>query len=192
MMDLDKVFELYLKYGGNGYIGENITQLEHASQCAMLAEEYHSSNNNLILAGFFHDIGHLIVYENKSLETMGNYGVMNHEDIGAEYLKNNGFNETVCSLVRNHIKTKRYLITKNPDYYNNLSGASKKTFEYQGGKLQEQELIEFEQDSLFPYHLKLREFDDKAKSEDTSLLAKINEMDHLEYLKKFTTTTTTN
>ena len=199
-MNLDKVFELYKKYGCNGYIGENITQLEHASQCAMLAEEFcfntNNTNdielkNNLVIAAFLHDIGHLIVYENESLPTMGSYGVMDHETIGAEYLKENGFNNSICSLVKNHIKTKRYLITKNPDYYNKLSDASKKTFEFQGGKLEDKELLEFEMDSLFLLHLKIREFDDKAKSEDIGLLTKIKEMDHLDYLKKFVTTTTT-
>lgn len=198
-MNIEKVFSLYKKFGSNGYIGENITQLEHAMQSALLAEKYcffdcfdkhidTKLKNELVLAAFFHDIGHLIVYENKSLPTMDNYGVMNHETVGANFLKENGFSDSICSLVSNHIKTKRYLITKNPDYYNKLSDASKKTFEFQGGKLSKKEELDFEMDNLFLYHLKIREFDDKAKSEDNKLLNKIRDMDHLSYLKKFTTT----
>ena len=33
-----QIFFLYNKYGSSDYIGENVSQLEHATQCAMLAE----------------------------------------------------------------------------------------------------------------------------------------------------------
>ena len=33
------VFSLYKKYGHNDYLGEPVNQLEHAIQCAMLAEK---------------------------------------------------------------------------------------------------------------------------------------------------------
>ena len=33
------VFSLYKKYGDNDYLGEPVNQLEHAIQCAMLAEK---------------------------------------------------------------------------------------------------------------------------------------------------------
>ena len=180
------VFKLYDNYGGHGYIGEEITQLEHATQCAFLAEEFCKNNKcfceiDLILGSFLHDIGHLLIYDNKNLKTMGNFGVSNHEDLGANYLKSKGFSENICEFARNHIKTKRYLITKNPDYYNNLSEASKNTFKYQGGKLTQNEIKEFENDKLFKYHLKIREFDDKAKSTDTVLLKKIKELNAPNY-----------
>ena len=35
----DKVFVLFDKYGDQDYIGENVSQLEHAVQCAMMAEK---------------------------------------------------------------------------------------------------------------------------------------------------------
>lgn len=163
--NIDKIFDLYKKYGNKGYIGEEISQLEHATQTAILAEKenYHIE---VVLAAFFHDIGHLLIYDNNNIETMGEYGVMNHEIVGAEYLKDLGFEDILCNLVKNHILTKRYLITKDPNYYNNLSNASKNTFEYQGGLLTNNEIIEFENDPLFKIHLKLREWDDYAK--DTS------------------------
>ena len=34
-----KVFVLFDKHGDQDYIGENVTQLEHAVQCAMMAEK---------------------------------------------------------------------------------------------------------------------------------------------------------
>ena len=77
------------------------------------------------------------------------------------------------------------MITTNPDYYNKLSDASKKTFEFQGRKLIDKEIDEFETNKLFRYHLKIREFDDKAKSTEKELLNKIKNMDILQYYSKF-------
>lgn len=39
-----KVFSLYKKYGHEDYLGEPVTQIEHATQCAMLAEKQGYSN----------------------------------------------------------------------------------------------------------------------------------------------------
>ena len=182
----NKVFELFDKFGGKGYIGEDVTQLEHTIQCALLAEEFCNKNtcpfkNDFILGCLLHDIGHLIFFNNPEIETMEEYGVMNHEYVGANYLKNLGFNNIVCEFVKSHINTKRYLISTDNSYYNNLSDASKKTFEYQGGKLNKEQIELFKKNKLFLYHIKLREFDDRAKSTDKELLKKISSMDYKEY-----------
>ena len=39
--NLKCVIDLYQKYGNKGYIGENVTQLEHATQAALMAEKYY-------------------------------------------------------------------------------------------------------------------------------------------------------
>ena len=186
---MDKAIDLYNKYGNKGYIGESVTQIEHAVQCALLAEEYCDKTdilrNDFILGCLFHDIGHLIYFNHTDIKTMGDYGVMNHEYIGSTYLSNLGFNKNICELVENHINTKRYLITTDPKYYNSLSSASKKTFEFQGGKLNKDEIMKFERSKLFKYHLKLREFDDKAKSTEPKLLNKIKKMNYLDYYSQF-------
>ena len=36
---MNKAFDLYRNYGNNGYIGEDVSQLEHATQTALLAEK---------------------------------------------------------------------------------------------------------------------------------------------------------
>ncbi len=55
---IDKLFNLYEQHGSDDYIGEAINQLEHMSQAAQLAmaEGY---DDEVVLAAFFHDIGHL-------------------------------------------------------------------------------------------------------------------------------------
>lgn len=189
-MDLDRVFDLYTKFGNKGYIGEEVTQLEHATQTALLAEEHFKSvatrihPTEVILGAFLHDIGHLLVYEElPQLETMGDLGVKDHEEIGAYFLKKLGFTYNICEFVRNHINTKRFIISVNNDYYSNLSSASKGTLNYQGGKMDRKELIEFHNNPLFRWHLKIRQWDDMAKSTDHNLLKKIKNMNPVEYYK---------
>jgi predicted HD phosphohydrolase len=36
---ISKVFSLYKKYGDSDYLGEPVNQIEHATQCGMLAEK---------------------------------------------------------------------------------------------------------------------------------------------------------
>jgi putative nucleotidyltransferase with HDIG domain len=152
------IFEYYNKFGNRDYIGEEVSQIEHMTQSAMLAENDNQSVE-VILACFFHDIGHLIEFN----ETMGNYGTKNHEKIGANFLRKHGFKYPIPELVENHVKAKRYLTYKNKDYYKNLSHASQETLIHQGGKMSDKEAKEFESDTLFKLSLKMREYDEKAK-----------------------------
>ena len=73
-------------------------------------------------------------------------------------------NERVCCLIENHVKAKKYLVSKHKDYYDKLSSASKQTLEYQGGKMTEKEMQEFEKDINFDYSLKVRYYDDIGKN----------------------------
>jgi predicted HD phosphohydrolase len=66
-------------------------------------------------------------------------------------------------LVRNHVEAKRYLTFKHPEYYNQLSEASKKTLEFQGGVMTEEEAIAFEKMPMFDLYLRMRTWDDLAK-----------------------------
>src|SRR6187431_1174361 len=129
-----EVFSLYEKFGDEDYIGEPVSQLEHMSQSAQLAmnEGY---DDEVILAAFFHDIGHICVMNNEA-NSMNGFGVRSHEKIGGDYLREKGFPERVANLVENHVQAKRYLTYRFPEYYAQLSDASKKTLNYQGGIMQ--------------------------------------------------------
>jgi len=186
--NLKCVIDLYQKYGNKGYIGEEVTQLEHAVQTAMLAENYYHMlpehlRIEIVLGSFLHDVGHLLVYEDDTLEMMGEVGVKDHEEIGGLFLEEMGFSDLICELVKNHILTKRYLMTTKEDYYDSLSEASKITFKYQGGKLTEEEIHQFERNKYFDYHLRLRDFDDQAKSTEHEILEKIKNIDPINYYK---------
>jgi 2-amino-1-hydroxyethylphosphonate dioxygenase (glycine-forming) len=100
---------------------------------------------------------------------MDGYGMMDHEKVGADYLRQLGFSERMCKLIASHVNAKRYLTWKYPEYYEQLSGASKKTLEYQGGRMEETEAGKFEADPLFDLYIKMRRWDEAAKVEQQAL-----------------------
>lgn len=160
---VNEIFELYQKYGGEDYIGEPVSQVEHMCQAAQLAEA-EGYPEEVILAAFFHDIGHFCEHL-MPVEHMDGFGIVDHEKLGADFLRSKGFSEDIASLVQNHVQAKRYLTYHDPEYYQQLSEASKKTLEFQGGVMSMEEAMRFEADKLFDLHVKLRKWDEKAKLE---------------------------
>ena len=160
---VDKIFYYYENFGERDYIGEPVTQIEHMVQGAMFAEQ-DRRKPEIILAMFLHDIGHLLELElEDSKEKMGDLGVMNHEGKGRKFLENMGVPYPIPNLVENHVKVKRYLVGKNPEYYQKLSDASKQTLVYQGGPMYSEEIESFETDPLFSDSLLVREYDEMSK-----------------------------
>lgn len=164
---VEEVLSLYEKFGREDYIGEPISQIEHMCQCAQLAEK-EGYEEEVILAAFFHDIGHLCEHT-MQVEHMDNYGVIDHEKLGAAYLMNKGFSEKITKLVLSHVAAKRYLTFRYPEYYATLSPASKETLVFQGGVMEETEAEAFEQDPLFSLYITLRKWDEQAKLEHIPL-----------------------
>jgi 2-amino-1-hydroxyethylphosphonate dioxygenase (glycine-forming) len=164
---VDEVFALYEKHGDEDYIGEPVSQLEHMSQAATLAEE-EGFEDEVVLAAFFHDIGHLCA-SREEVESMDGFGAMDHEKLGADYLRQKGFSERIATMVQSHVVAKRYLTYKYPEYYDQLSEASKATLEFQGGRMNASEAIDFEQNPDAELFVRLRYWDDKAKETDKPL-----------------------
>lgn len=154
-----EVFGLYERFGDSDYIGEPVSQIEHMSQAAQLAMA-EGFDDEVVLAAFFHDIGHICVQDG---ENMGGFGVVSHERLGADYLRRAGFSERLARLVEYHVQAKRYLTSKEPGYYERLSEASRRTLEYQGGVMSAEEARVFEQDPLCTVSLRLRHWDEQAK-----------------------------
>lgn len=184
---VNEIFELYQKYGDEDYIGEPVSQVEHMCQAARLAEA-EGYSEEIILAAFFHDIGHFCEHI-MLVEQMNGFGVVDHEKLGADFLRDKGFSETISNLVQNHVQAKRYLTYHFPSYYEQLSEASKKTLEFQGGIMSLEEAMLFESDNLFDLHIKLRRWDEKAKLEKQPMppLQKYKDMAirHLETRQSF-------
>ena len=163
----EMIVSLYGKYGNADYIGEPVSQLEHMCQSAQLAQA-EGFSEEVILAAFFHDIGHLCEHF-MPVAFMGGYGVVDHEKLGADFLRQKGFSERLCKLVQSHVEAKRYLTFKYPTYYEQLSEASRTTLEFQGGVMTQDEAVAFEMDPDADLILALRKWDEAAKLENIPL-----------------------
>lgn len=162
---VDKVFSLYEHHGKADYIGEPVSQLEHALQAAMMAEE-EGNDAAVVLASLFHDVGHLVALSKGNEKSMNGFGAISHEDIGEAFLKSLNFPTTITALVKAHVVAKRYLVSKDEDYYYQLSEASKETLRFQGGKMNEEEMSAFEKHPDFKLFVQMRKWDDKAQLEN--------------------------
>ena len=163
---VEAVFGLYQQHGAEDYIGEPVSQIEHMSQAAQLALD-EGCDDEVVLAAFFHDIGHFCGEE---AQNMGGYGVVSHERLGADYLRRAGFSERVARLVEYHVQAKRYLTLRQPGYYALLSEASIRTLVYQGGIMTEAEADAFERDPLCAISLRMRAWDEQAKQVHVPLI----------------------
>jgi phosphonate degradation associated HDIG domain protein len=163
-----EIMSLYERFGDEDYDGEPVSQTSHMIQCAMEAMAA-GEDEELVLGSFLHDIGHLLKHVEQT-EEMGGYGVVNHEGIGAQYLKEQGFSKRICAMVENHVNAKRYLVAVDENYQSKLSQASLQTLEWQGGPMHQSEIIMFEQHPFFDDIIKVRLWDEKAKQPDAVLL----------------------
>jgi phosphonate degradation associated HDIG domain protein len=163
----DEIITLYQQHGGEEYAGERVSQLEHMVQSAQIAA-HNGFDDDVVLAAFLHDIGHICVSAFPS-NSMDGFGIVDHEKIGAEYLRKKGFSQKVAKLVESHVAAKRYLTFKDPEYFEGLSDASKKTLEYQGGRMSAAEADIFERDPLFELIVAMRKIDEQAKVQDLPL-----------------------
>ena len=129
MNPIDATLEI-LRNAGQRHYGEgDVTQFEHAVQCAMLAEN-EGASPALIVAALLHDIGHLVNPDDRAATQRRED--CEHEQIGADYLSR-AFGEAVTLPVRLHVAAKRYLTATDAGYRTTLSPASALSLELQGG-----------------------------------------------------------
>lgn len=147
-----KILDL-MRQGATRSYNEGITELNHALMSAYLAETKYRLDESMIVACLLHDIGHLIAPVDHPI------GNPNHAKIGAAYLRDSGFPESIYNAVGNHVLAKRYLKTINPHYQ--LGAASLAAYYQQGGPLERPDLwISHPESSQW---LLLRQIDDEAK-----------------------------
>src|ERR671923_113025 len=134
------VVALFAAHGAGRY-GEDVTQLEHALQCAALARRARA-DDEVVLAALLHDLGHLVT---QAPEAPGGH----HGHEGAALLKP-WVPARVAWLVEHHVVAKRYLCTVDPRYATRLSTASVYSLTVQGAALDLEERLGREIARLFP------------------------------------------
>jgi phosphonate degradation associated HDIG domain protein len=154
--DIEAMFQAK---GDCQYSGEPVSQLEHALQCAWLAERS-GAGPALIAACLLHDFGHM---SNDQGETPTLRGVDDkHQYHGVSALKGL-FPEAVLTPIRLHVDAKRYLCATDPVYWASLSDDSKRSLELQGGTYSAIEAAKFIVQPYAEDAVKLRRWDDLAK-----------------------------
>ena len=152
--------EIIDQRGSCSFYDEEITQLQHALQCATLAIESNESDK-FITASLFHDLGHMLTGED-----VNNHDFLNndqyHENVAESFLSKY-FTEKVNYSIKMHVIAKRYLCSVQSDYYDNLSDGSKRSFKLQGGYLNKDTIRKLESHKYFEDAVRLRNYDDKAK-----------------------------
>jgi gamma-butyrobetaine dioxygenase len=156
--DLETLERLYAERGGLLY-GEDVTQIEHALQCAALARA-ENAPPSLVIAALLHDVGHLFEDETTATETDAH-----HEAVGARALKGL-FGEAVSQPVALHVMAKRYLCARDPAYFERLSAASKASLALQGGPFDAGQADAFERRPYWREAVALRRWDDLGKRDD--------------------------
>lgn len=159
-LTIDRIIALYETRGVAQYGAETVSQTEHALQCAAQAEA-EGASPELISACLLHDFGHLV---HALGEAHLDEGVDDaHQYIVLPYLRAL-FPDAVLQPIRLHVDAKRYLCAVEPGYWNDLSAASKRSLELQGGVFSPDEANAF---MLQPYAgdaVRLRRWDDLAKT----------------------------
>jgi hypothetical protein len=158
---LDDVLASYREHGQRHY-GEDVTELQHALQCATFAQQA-GEPPVIVAAALLHDYGHLC---HQLGEDIAEHGVdARHEHIG--YNKLHGlFADEIIDAGRLHVAAKRYLCWKEPGYFADLSEASRKSLHLQGGPMSDDEARKFEREPHFDIAVRVRRYDDMGKVPD--------------------------
>jgi phosphonate degradation associated HDIG domain protein len=156
-----RIEALFAAHGHVPYEGarrEPISALEHALQCAQLAE-WAQATDALVAAALLHDVGHFL-----AAEAIAQADAFDdrHEHLAIPFLAA-AFGAAVTAPVRLHVDAKRYLVQVDPLYVAQLSPASRHSLGLQGGPMDADEARRF---AALPHALdavQLRRWDDQAK-----------------------------
>jgi phosphonate degradation associated HDIG domain protein len=155
---LAEIAEILTAHGSARYGRESVSQLEHALQCAQLAES-DGADGALVAAALLHDLGHLIspyAEEDRGVDDV-------HQFLAIPVLRG-VVPEATIEPIRLHVEAKRYLCFAEPGYWGSLSEASKASLELQGGPFGHDGAERFLALPFAADAIRLRRWDDRAKT----------------------------
>jgi len=154
--------ELLARRGDEEYAGEPVSQLQHALQCAALAEA-EGAGAALVTAALLHDIGHML---DDDPDAIAEAGVDTHHEDGGAKLLGRWFGPEVTEPVRLHVDAKRWLCATDAGYAAALSPASQRSLRLQGGPFSAAEAAAWFAQPFAREGIRLRHWDDTAKDPD--------------------------
>jgi len=156
---IDYLTVVYATEGSRAYGEESVSQLEHALQCALLAEE-EGASDALVAASLLHDVGHLLF---EASTGSGGRGIDDRHEYRPIRMLRRAFGEAVLGPIRLHVAAKRYLCAVDPNYGRALSPASRRSLELQGGPFACEAAKRFIRQPHAANAVRLRTWDDRAK-----------------------------
>ena len=159
-LTLPDIAALFAQRGNEQYAGEPVTQLEHALQCALLAEDA-EADDELVTAALLHDLGHLL-HGLGATPTLAGVDDL-HQYRAVPFLRGL-FGDEVIGAIQGHVDAKRYLCATRPGYHEALSQDSKRSLQLQGGSFTPQAAAAFVARPGAARAVQLRIWDDMAKS----------------------------
>jgi phosphonate degradation associated HDIG domain protein len=155
---VEEILAIFERRGKAAYLGEAVSQEEHALETAHFAAQ-DGAPEELVVAALLHDIGHLI----DGREDAAERGIdARHEDAGGAWLARR-FRPAITEPVRLHVAAKRYLCSVDPEYLHGLTPASVRSLELQGGVFTAEEAREFRRLPFWEDAVRLRHWDDRGK-----------------------------
>ncbi len=162
-LTIPEIVELLGSRATTWYGQEAVSQLDHALQCAHMAEKANESPETVV-AALLHDLGHMLsplqepVADQDVLPTKDDL----HQFVALPFLRGL-FSDAVLEPIKLHVDAKRYLCAVDASYWNDLSPASKHSLELQGGCYDEAQVRAFETLTYYAEAVRLRRYDDLAK-----------------------------
>jgi phosphonate degradation associated HDIG domain protein len=158
-LSIEDIRQLYEQHGAIAYSGEPVTQLQHALQAASLAEQA-NAGDELVVAAFLHDLGHLLNLQGHSPTVQGIDD--QHQYFALPFLRR-VLPQTVLEPIRLHVDAKRCLCAIDAQYFGKLSADSVRSLRLQGGVFSESEAQAFLDKPYAEDAIRLRRWDDQAK-----------------------------
>jgi hypothetical protein len=145
------------------YGQEAVSQLDHALQCAQLAEQANESPETVV-AALLHDLGHMLSAERTPVADHDGLPAKDdlHQFVALPFLRAL-FPDAVLEPIKLHVDAKRYLCAVDAGSWESLSLASKPSLELQGGRYDEAQVRAFEDLTYYAEAVRLRRYDDLAK-----------------------------
>lgn len=162
---VDVISGIFSRRGTDLYLGEPVTQSEHALQIATLAEKA-GAPDTLVAACLLHDLGHVL----RDRHRLGAPGIATddaHDEAAATFLRPH-FPDAVVEPILLHVRAKRYLCAVDADYPARLSPASRARLSKQGGPMTTAEAARFAALPHAEQAIALRRWDDMAKTPGAS------------------------
>jgi len=162
-LSIPEIVQLLSSRATTWYGKEAVSQLDHALQCAALAEKSNETPETIV-AALLHDLGHMLSPDRPSLVPADTLPTKDdlHQFVALPFLRSL-FPDAVLEPIKLHVDAKRYLCAVDAGYWADLSQASKQSLELQGGVFDGTQIGVFENLPYYSEAVRLRRYDDLAK-----------------------------